>query len=192
MTRPAVLWIVFILLLALVLPSCSEIREKPESGEQQAYKTESFAIYSSKDSLFVDENVIRRIAFVDGVIEVEQGKTRQEKLKTIADTLSKRYFNGLTIAISDSFGAAGTVSVAKINLLESADFNGPGTVPSYQSWYDFFQGTTGGQNTTITLRESLLQRHYTGEWVDGLVFYYQGEPIGDWDHIALHGFFKRE
>lgn len=191
MTKPIVSPIIRILFLGIVLTGCSEIRERPETVDQQIVESDTFAMYSSKDTLFVEENVTKQIPFVDRYIVVMQSKTRLEKLKTIADTLSKLYFNGLTITITDSFGDAGGGSIARVDLVERDDYHGAGTVKAYQSWYDYFQGSAGGQNTTIALRESLLQRQYKDEWVDSLVFYYQGEPIGNWDHIALQGFIKR-
>lgn len=61
----------------------------------------------------------------------------------------------------------------------------------YDSWYDYFQGSYGGQHTAITLRETLLQPGYQGKWIDGIVFYYQGEPIEIWDHFNFSGIQSR-
>ncbi|NLM92507.1 MAG: hypothetical protein GX168_06160, partial [Bacteroidales bacterium] len=54
-------------------------------------------------------------------------------------------------------------------------------------WYDYFQGSMGGMNTSIVLRESFLQPDYDGVWIDAVAFYYQGDPIGAWDHLLLEG-----
>lgn len=57
----------------------------------------------------------------------------------------------------------------------------------------YFQGSTGGGYTTITLRRAFLQDTYHGSWVNGVRFHLNGEPIQDvWDHIFLSGIFYRK
>ena len=52
---------------------------------------------------------------------------------------------------------------------------------------NFFQGSSGGQATTVTLVKTFLQEDYKSEWIDGIEFYYEGKPISrDWDHVSLH------
>ena len=74
-----------------------------------------------------------------------------------------------------------------VNLLEKDTYDGPGSLPSYQAWYDFFQGSAGGINTQITLEESFLQKEFNGPWIKGVKFFYQSSPIEEWDHINLSG-----
>ena len=50
----------------------------------------------------------------------------------------------------------------------------------------------GGEQTTIILVESILQREFSGMWIDEVEFSYQSEKIGDWDHAFLSGVIKRE
>ena len=50
----------------------------------------------------------------------------------------------------------------------------------------------GGEQTTIILIESILQREFTGDWIDEVEFNYQSENIGEWDHAFLSGVIKRE
>ncbi|MCX6320370.1 MAG: hypothetical protein NTX93_00985 [Bacteroidia bacterium] len=81
--------------------------------------------------------------------------------------------------------------ILKINLKENPGFIMPDSLGHYRTWYDFFQGSMGGEQTTIILIESTLQKQYKGEWVDAVEFYYQNEKIGEWDHTFLSGIIKR-
>ena len=78
-----------------------------------------------------------------------------------------------------------------INLLENENFIIPNSLGHYRTWFDFFQGSMGGEATSIILKESILQRNYEGTWIDELEVYYQNEPIGQWDHIQLSGIILR-
>ncbi len=148
-------------------------------------------IYASKDTLLVEENVYKQVPYVISTLQVNKNKTILEKMTVIADTLSKGYFNNLEIEVS-SFDQLPEEDFVKINLKEQSQYDGPGSLPSYQSWYDYFQGSYGGKNTTIILRESFLQRDYESKWVDGLVFYYQGKPMEPMDHLFLRGLIRRD
>ncbi|WP_343008662.1 hypothetical protein [Clostridium celatum] len=45
------------------------------------------------------------------------------------------------------------------------------------SWFQCFQGSAGGRVTEYTLIETLLQRNYEGEWIDGINFTYKGGSV---------------
>jgi len=63
--------------------------------------------------------------------------------------------------------------------LENSGFKTPDSSGKYLSWYDFFQGSSGGQHTTVVLTESILQRELKGDWINEVEFYYQNEKIGE-------------
>ena len=96
-------------------------------------------------------------------------------------------FNGLHIELQslDSQG------IAHLNLKENDNYSGPTSLPICQSWFSYFQGSSGGLNTMITLKESILQKSYESDWINGVMFYYQGQEIGEWDHVSLNGLIKR-
>ena len=65
---------------------------------------------------------------------------------------------------------------------------------NFETWrYLYFQGSTGGQFTSYSLRMTFLQPGYSGEWIDAVRFYYEGQPIreGDWTHLSLSGVINR-
>jgi hypothetical protein len=133
------------------------------------------------------------VPVADKYILLDPKYDRITMLNHIAAELSSSYFNGLKIEIgnienNDSKGGGGMIS---INLAEAADYSGPGSVRPYHSWYDFFQGSAGGTNTSIILRESFLQRTYKGEWFDSVQFSYMGEPFPESDHVQLSGIITR-
>ncbi|MGP1387888.1 MAG: hypothetical protein ACTS2F_30405 [Thainema sp.] len=91
-------------------------------------------------------------------------------------------------------------NIATINLVEHSwnqDPNNPATFPgcSGTSWRsNYFQGSAGGMITSKTLVYTLLQPDLQEDWIEGVTFQYQGEPIeeGDWEHISLFGVITRE
>jgi hypothetical protein len=106
------------------------------------------------------------------------------KVACLAERLSSVAYGGLPIEVFP-FAEQDGKQIARINLKES---------PGGRSWSaGYFQGSTGGWATTVTLKQSFLQPEYTGEWVDGVQFYYEGKPMsGEWDHINLNGVFFRD
>ncbi|MDQ2087579.1 hypothetical protein RBH29_14195 [Herbivorax sp. ANBcel31] len=64
--------------------------------------------------------------------------------------------------------------MAVINLREYDEKN----TSIRRSWKShYFQGTTGGRETSVTLIETFLQRDYSGEWIDGVSFLYYDNEI---------------
>ncbi|HAX61050.1 MAG TPA: hypothetical protein DCX95_00600 [Elusimicrobia bacterium] len=105
-----------------------------------------------------------------------------EKLKILSQKLSTIKFSYLPIDILKIEQINGK-NVAIINLSEPKMI-----VPSSITWKShYFQGSAGGSITTTMLVDTFLQKNYTGEWIDGVQFYYNGEPIPNdyWDHINL-------
>lgn len=107
------------------------------------------------------------------------------KLQQLADRLSRFEFRYLPINVLRIENHNGK-KIAIIELNEIGD-----SYPS--SWRGlYFQGSTGGHFTTITLIKTFLQEDYKGDWIDGVEFYYEREPISDdWDHISLNGIMYR-
>ena len=130
-----------------------------------------------------------------------------DKLRLLAEKLSRFKFRGLPIEIVGIEERSGK-AIATINLKETehnrklyAEWLRTRKEGKQQqelrfrgvSWQGtFFQGSAGGYSTTITLVKTFLQEDYRGEWIDGIDFYYEGEPIGSWDHISLSGTRYRE
>lgn len=187
MTRfnPFAPWFALFSITVLLLCECRRTVPAEEAG------TEELTLYTSRDTFLADKNLHSTVPVPDRSIAVDSSMTLENKIRVMADSLSVYYFNGLRIELAtlDTIPEAGLV--ARIDLREKEEYRGPGSLPSYQSWYDFFQGSAGGTNTTITLRESFLQPGYEGSWINGVIFLYQGEPIGEWDHIRLQGLIRR-
>ncbi|MGC9472053.1 MAG: hypothetical protein ACP5D1_10960 [Bacteroidales bacterium] len=177
----------FALFLIPVLLLCECRRTVPSEEAVMAELT----LYASRDTFLADKNLHRTVPVPDRTITVDSSMTLEKMIRAMADSLSVYYFNGLSIELAglDTIPEAGPV--ARIDLREKEGYRGPGSLPSYHSWYDFFQGSAGGTSTTITLRESFLQPGYEGPWINGVIFLYQGEPIGEWDHIQLQGLIRR-
>lgn len=119
-------------------------------------------------------------------ILIPENLSVRSKLEVIASRLSQLYYGNAPIKV-DSIAHQEGGEIAYVNMSEpSGETIGP--------WLGFhFQGSTGGYITIYVLKESFLQREYPGDWVDGVIFCYQGKPIkpGSWDHISLDGHFSR-
>lgn len=104
------------------------------------------------------------------------------KLRVLAQRLSYVAYRQLPIELM-GFDLRNGQRIARINLRELSDTT---MTPSWRGQY--FQGSTGGEMTAHTLTRTLLQPTYSGDWVDGVEFFYEGEPFGrDWDHIYIGG-----
>lgn len=134
----------------------------------------------------------------------------EKKLKHLANKLSHYQFGHIPIEIQNiEHRREGTIAI--INLRES-EWNSKLRVQFLELWDEgkgkeadsllrrmhgptwfvgYFQGSTGGMRTTITLRDTFLQPGYRGDWIDGIVFLYENEPMNKWDHVFLGGVILR-
>lgn len=108
-------------------------------------------------------------------ITLEDSLTLEEKLTMIAEELSQLQFEGIGIEVAKIEEQDGK-KIATVNLTEVSD-------PGEANWKSgYFQGSTGGIITTVSLEETFLQRDYQGEWIDGVKFLYEGQEI-QFDHV---------
>ena len=112
---------------------------------------------------------------VIATVIIEDDLPLEEKLDIIADELSRTKFGGLGISVSKIEENSGK-KVAIVNLSEKTNNNNA----SWKTGY--FQGSTGGTITTTALRDSFLQKEYSGEWIDGVRFLYNNEQI-NFEHV---------
>jgi hypothetical protein len=153
---------------------------------------DAFALYTTKEVLDSLSKEIKTIPEIKRYISIPHNTSLDRKITNLLDSISKYSFKNLKIkslGIKRDFDG---LRLLTVNLLENPGFKIPDSLGNYRTWYDFFQGSTGGLETTITLTESILQKDYKGEWIDKVEFYYQNEPIGEWDHIFLSGQIKRK
>ncbi len=147
-------------------------------------------LYTTQEVSDPQTQVIRQVPLIERSIEMADTLSLEAQLNNLLDTLSATYFNGLKVSatvVTDSLQS----SIAKIYLQEPAGFVMPDSIGNYRSWYDYFQGSSGGEYTGIVLTETVLQRDYKGAWIRSAEFYYQGKPFGEWDHVLLTGELKR-
>lgn len=115
------------------------------------------------------------------IIDLKDRGTVEERIQNLADKLSEIFFSGKPIELMKIEEQNGK-QIAIINLK-----NYEGEEHSWEK--SAFQGTAGGTCTQISLIETFLQRAYEGEWIDGVQFLNEGEPIeeqhveGLWDVI---------
>ena len=123
-------------------------------------------------------------------IPIPESLAIEEKLELLARKLSYYKFRALPIEFVELV-ENGTDRIAVINLSEMRwnQDRQPGEMTGDTWSTGYFQGSSGGWYTALTLRETFLQREYSGEWINAVRFLYENEPIGpgDWDHFTLSG-----
>lgn len=126
------------------------------------YKEGKFPIYTGDVDTY--EPVIE--AFID----VNDAESIEQKIILLADTLSKQNFDSRSIELIKLETTDGK-QIATINLKNNKEDS---------TWESrSFQGSSGGICTTISLEETFLQKEYSGEWIDGVQFLYEGNKITD-------------
>ena len=107
-------------------------------------------------------------------IEVNETLSLEDKLKALSKEISEKKFDKLPIEVKSIDTVKGK-KVATINLTDSSTLK----------WVPKFQGSTGGTVTTNTLIENFLQSNNKsrGEWIDGVKFLYNNNPI-EYEHVA--------
>ena len=146
-----------------------------------------FALYSIEEIFDSVDMSYKIVPVVDHYIRIKDDDDLLKTVNVLLDSISKNSFNDLKIDAIRIEEKENGSKLLIINLLENENFKIPDSLGQYRTWYDFFQGTMGGEVTSIILKESILQRNYKGEWIDEMQVYYQNEPIGQWDHIQLDG-----
>ncbi|MDU2490426.1 MAG: hypothetical protein E7D27_07555 [Clostridium celatum] len=147
---------------------------------QEAIKTMEMFLYS-KDAN-TDEQV------VIGSIEVEENLSLEEKIEKLSKELSEKVFDSLPIEFVKINNVEGK-KIALFNLNELGDNATDITFDKYEgvSWINnYFAGSAGGSVTEYTLITTLLQKNYTGEWIDGIEFTYKNSKI-EFDHVPSLG-----
>jgi len=151
-----------------------------------------FALYSTKEVFDSAAGYNKMIPIVDRYISIPANQSLINTATILLDSVSINNFNNLKLEVSGIYKNKDSLEILKINLKENPGFKMPDSLGHSPSWYEFFQGSMGGGQTTTTLIESALQKQFEGEWVDAVEFYYQNEKIGEWDHIFLSGIIKRK
>lgn len=145
------------------------------------------------DKAFTDENLILPIFTanintykqeVKYYVTIPKKLPMEEQLYLLVNKLSQYCFNGLPIEILDIKDIEGK-KIAIIDLKEFSINQGvedPDKLigSTWKAYY--FQGTAAGIITSYQLVDTLLQKDYGGEWIDGVQFLYEGEDI-DFEHV---------
>ena len=145
-----------------------------------------FALFSTKEIFDSINNSYKLVPVVDHYITIQNDTDLLKTVNILLDSISKNSFHDLKIDALRIEEKKDGFKLLIINLLEKENYI-PDSLGHYRTWYDYFQGSRGGEATSIILKESILQRNYKGEWIDEMVVYYQNKPIGEWDHVQLSG-----
>ncbi|MFH1096881.1 MAG: hypothetical protein ABH886_01640 [Candidatus Desantisbacteria bacterium] len=168
------IWIITaIFITALVVGVGVYWWQESKTARNQQVLEDFFKVYGSDKGANHEE--------INFYVAVPKNFPLLEKLKLLADRLSRFEFQYHPINVL----GIKSYNNKKIAIIELNELN----YPEAFTWRGgYFQGSTGGGFTTLTLTKTFLQEDYKGNWIDGVKFYYEGKPISsDWDHIALSG-----
>lgn len=101
-----------------------------------------------------------------------------KKLNHLASELSRIMFQGRKIVLT-GIKREENKEIAYFDLQD-----GDKNLSSDKNWYNFLQGSSGANNTKTTIIETLLQRKYKGDWIEGIKLSYNGQFI-EMDHIVF-------
>jgi len=157
-----------------------EAKDTFRSEEISKHKESVYPIYSADVNTYAKE--IHFGTYIPGNLSIKN------KLEAIANSLSEVHFSNLPIEVSQITEIDGK-KVAIINLKESEEnqkINDPSQFkgPSWATHY--FQGSTGGTITSISLIETFLQKDYEGQWIDGVKFLYNNK-VCSFEHVPSLG-----
>lgn len=116
-------------------------------------------------------------------IYMDKGIDINKKLSTLTKVLSEVYFNNLPIEILN-IEEIDKKKIVTVNLKEAEENQGitDWTKLKGDTWaIKYLQGSAGGNITSTTLIETILQRETPGEWIDGVKFLYNN-VVCDFQH----------
>ena len=149
-------------------------------NNQESIKTIEMMLYSK------DVNTDEQVNI--GEVEVNEELSLEEKIEKLSEGLSEKAFDNLPIEFVKINNIEGK-KVALFNLDELGNNATDITFDKYEgiNWINnYFAGSAGGSVTEYTLITTLLQRNYTGEWIDGIEFTYKNSKI-EFDHVPALG-----
>lgn len=162
----------------LATDTSSESNDISESTEESSPAADNKSKSEEKDDTKVAEKKVSLYIYTEDAnsmelqqskaIEINENASLSDKLKYLADGISKNNFDSLPIEVK-SIDKVGEKTIATINLKDPAD--------KKNAWYQMLQGSTGGQITSDTLIETFIQTKYKGEWIDGVTFLMNGAKI---------------
>lgn len=174
--------ILFILTVILISSCKSRTAEK---------EVDEFALFTTTEVYDSVSLTIKQIPVVERMITIPKNESLEIEITTLLDSVSRNNFHNLKIDLLSITASPDGKKSLLVNLRENPGFIIPDSLGNYRSWYEFFQGSMGGEQTTIILTESILQREFNGDWIDEVEFYYQNNKIKEMDHIFLSGKIQR-
>lgn len=167
-----------VFIVVLILTGCSSknnVKNDNETGTEVSHglnnvkknKEENTNIYDAR-IISIDANTNKKK--VIGNIKINDNLSIEDKVQLVIKEVSALQFQNAPIELTKIEN-----NIAYINIKEDKE---------NKLWSSrFFQGSTGANITSYTLVESLLQRDYEGDWVDGIYITYENKTDAEFDHI---------
>ena len=105
----------------------------------------------------------------------------EQKIEQLSEKLSSYSFDELPIELLRIESVEGK-KVAVINLMDTEERV---KTMNRRTWAgNYFQGSSGGSQTSDKLRRTFLQENYKGEWIDGVRFLYNNSETDRFEHVG--------
>ncbi len=131
---------------------------------------EKLIIYTSNIDTGASEN--------HSIVSVLKLLPINKKMSHLALKLSNEIFQGKPIVLKEIVIEEGK-KIAYFNLQDKNK-----DISSTDNWYSSFQGSTGAQLTLNSIVDTLLQKEFKGDWIDGINLTYNRQYI-EFDHISF-------
>ena len=140
-------------------------KEKEKANNQQKEVSKNNSTEEDVVTIYdVDVNTYNKK--VADTFNLPSDKSIEEKAEIIIKKTIAKWFNGFPIDIR--FKKVDSKNIMVLNLIDK-------NKDSKNSWYQAFQGSTGGTVNSTRLIENSLQKSYKGEWIDGVEVLYNGK-----------------
>ncbi len=115
-----------------------------------------------------------------GDLEIEKQDVLYETVREVCNSLQTHHFKDEDAKIE--LKGIDEEGIAIINLVNGVE----------GAWDKHFAGSTGGYVSQMTIIETLLQRDYKGEWINGLKVLVDGkDALNVYDHAPFEELYKR-
>jgi len=171
-------------LLVLILNLCTTNGISSDDKDiQPVQKYDTLTLYRGNSNEYTLDTVV--------YLKVPADFTLKNKVEILIDSLWDRMFNKAPIELI-SIDSTARGLIATINLDECTP-EARDSLNCSGRWVGcYFEGSSGGWSTQITLTFTLLQPDYMGDWIDGILVLYKSQPIRNQDHFTLYDITLRD
>jgi hypothetical protein len=167
--------IVLLVVSSLLLVACNNKKDdttkadnkKVESSQNKTTDESNSTDKNSEEMKIQDASVNKEDKKDTITATVKKDASLDDKVKAVTKEVMDKWFNGKPYEVSTK--KENNKVIAVINLKETK------SVQDVDSWYQQFQGDQQALVNAKRIVNNILQKGYTGEWIQGVKVLYNGE-----------------